>query len=93
MEKYSTEGTVLDLLFRAARENPSKTYCKSAHHEFTYHQFISATIKLSSKISQKKIKNKYVGVLLPNSILFLVAYFAVLISGNTPALLNFLLPE
>ena len=54
MEKYSTEGTVLDLLFRAARENPSKTYCKSADHEFTYHQFISAIIKLSSKISQKK---------------------------------------
>ena len=93
MEKYSTEGTVLDLLFRAARENPSKTYCKSADHEFTYHQFISAIIKLSSKISQKKIKNKYVGVLLPNSILFLIAYFAVLISGNMPALLNFLLPE
>ena len=93
MEKKHKEGTVLDLLFRAARINPSKIYCKSADYEFTYQQFISAIVKLSSKISQKQVKNTYIGVLLPNSLLFLIAYFAVLISGNTPALLNFLLPE
>ena len=61
MEKYSTEGTVLDLLFRAAQENPSKTYCKSANHEFTYHQFISAIIKLLSEISQEKLKISMLG--------------------------------
>ncbi len=93
MEKKNNEGTVLDLLFRAAKNNPSKTYCKSVSHELTYQQFISAMVNLSIKISQKQVKNEYIGVLLPNSILFLVAYFAVLMSGNTPALLNFMLPE
>ena len=93
MEKKFREDTVLDLLFRAAKNNPSKTYCKSVDHEFTYQQFISAIIKLSCEISRKKLRNKYIGILLPNSILFLISYFAVLISGNTPALLNFLLPE
>ncbi len=86
-------STVLDLLFRAANTYPSKTYCKSADHEFTYQHFIAACIKLSKQISKKKIKNEKIGILLPNSILFLITYFAVLISGNRPALLNYLLPN
>ena len=85
--------TVLDLLFHAANTNPSKTYCKSADHKFTYQHFIAACIKLSKEISNKKIKNEQIGILLPNSILFLITYFAVLISGNRPALLNYLLPD
>ena len=93
MEKKNREDTVLDLLFRAAKRNPSKIYCKSVNHNLTYQQFISAVIKLSREISQKQLKNEYIAVLLPNSILFLITYFAVLISGNKPALLNFLLPE
>ena len=93
MEKKFREDTVLDLLIRAARNNPSRTYCKSVAHEFTYQQFISAIIKLSGEITRKKLKNEYIGILLPNSILFLISYFAVLMSGNTPALLNFLLPQ
>ena len=93
MKNTFTNTTVLDLLFNAANRNPSKTYCKSADHEFTYQNFIAACIKLSKKISNKKIKNDQIGILLPNSILFLISYFAVLISGNRPALLNYLLPD
>ncbi len=93
MQKKNREDTVLDLLFRAAKSNPSKTYCKSVSHNLTYQQFMSAVIKLSREISQKQLKNEYIAVLLPNSILFLITYFAVLVSGNKPALLNFLLPE
>ena len=85
--------TVLDLLFRAAKSNPSKTYCKSSHHEFTYQQFINACIRLSNKINDKNINNERIGIFLPNSILFLISYFAILISGNWPALLNHLLPD
>ncbi len=93
MENKFIADTVLDLLFDAANRDPSKIYCKSAHHEFTYQQFISACIKLSKEISQKKIKNERIGILLPNSILFLISYFSTLISGNKPALLNYLLPD
>ena len=93
MENNFTNTTVLDLLFRAAKRNPSKTYCKSAHHEFTYQQFITACMKLSKDIANKNINNERIGILLPNSILFLISYFAILISGNRPALLNYLLPD
>jgi len=93
MEKNITEYTALDLLFHAAKSDPSKTYCKAVDHQFTYQEFISAVVKLASKISGKKLKNDGVGILLPNSILFLIAYFAILMSGNIPVLLNFLLPE
>ena len=62
MKNNFTNTTVLDLLFKAANRNPSKTYCKSAHHEFTYQQFVAACIKLSNKISDKNIKNEIIGI-------------------------------
>ena len=94
MKKKKKEKTRYSTFyFVPPKRNPSKTYCKSASHNLTYQQFISAVIKLSREISQKPLKNEYIAVLLPNSILFLITYFAVLVSGNKPALLNFLLPE
>ena len=93
MENNFKYTTVLDLLIRAANSNPTRTYCKSSQHEFTYQQFLTACIKLSNEISEKNIKNECIGVFLPNSILFLISYFAILISGNRPALLNYLLPD
>ncbi len=88
MKNTFTNTSVLDLLIRATNRSPSKTYCKSTHHEFTYQQFVAACIKLSNEISDKNIKNEKIGIFLPNSILFLISYFAILISGNRPALLN-----
>ena len=93
MQSNSKVTTVIDLLLRATKNNPSKIYCKSDDHEFTYRHFTAACIKLSKQISYKKIKNERIGIFLPNSILFLISYFAILISGNRPALLNYLLPE
>ena len=93
MESKFKSTTVLDLLFQAAKATPSKTYCKSANHEFTYQQFINACIKLANEISNKNINKERIGIFLPNSILFLISYFAILISGNRPALLNYLLPD
>ncbi len=93
MENNFKAYTVLELLLNAANKNPSKVYCKSAKHEFTYQHFVTACIELSKEISKQKLKKKPIGILLPNSILFLISYFAVLISGNKPALLNYLLPD
>ena len=93
MKNTFTNTTVLDLLLNAVNRNPSKTYCKSANHEFTYQQFITACIKLANEISNKKFNKERIGIFLPNSILFLISYFAILISGNRPALLNYLLPD
>ena len=60
METKFESTTVLDLLFQAANTAPSKTYCKSADHEFTYQNFIAASIKLSKgyliKIKMNKLE-------------------------------------
>ena len=77
--KKKREDTVLDILFRATKRNPSKTYCKSASHNLTYQQFISTGYKIVERdIPKTPKKNEYIAVLLPNSILFLITYFAVL---------------
>ena len=82
MENNLKNNTVLDLLFRAANSNPSKTYCKSDYHEFTYQQFITACITLSNKITKKNINNKRIGIFLPNSILFRILPFSFLAIGQ-----------
>ena len=93
METSIKHSNVLNLLLFAAISNPKVIYCKSSKHEFTYEQFVFACIKLSKQIKKNNLRNRYVGILLPNSISFLLTYFAVLLSGNTPALLNYLLPD
>ena len=93
METRIKHSNVLNLLLYAAISNPKVIYCKSSKYEFTYEQFVFACIKLSKQIKKNNLRNRYVGILLPNSISFLLTYFAVLLSGNTPALLNYLLPN
>ena len=93
MEKNYKVNTVLDLLLRSVDKKPHKIYCKYERHEFTYEQFLFACVKLANKIKNKNLRNKSIGILLPNSTSFLLTYFAVLLSGNTPALLNYLLPD
>ncbi len=93
MKNNLKNANVLDLLLYTAKNSPKVTYCKSSSHQFTYEQFVFACIRLSNQIRKKKLKNRTIAILLPNSILFLLTYFAILLSGNTPALLNYLLPE
>ncbi len=93
METSIKNSNVLNLLLNGAKRNPNLIYCKSSKHEFTYEQFVFSCIALAKKIENKNIRNTSVGILLPNSISFLLTYFAVLLSGNTPALLNYLLPN
>ena len=93
MENNKKISDVLDLLLSAAKNTPKVTYCKSSKYEFSYEQFVFACIKLAKEIEKKNIRNRSIGILLPNSIEFLLTYFAVLLSGNTPALLNYLLPD
>ena len=71
MEKHSNASNVLDLLLFAATTSPEVIYCKSSNHEFTYEQFVFASIKLSNQIAQRNLKDKSIAILLPNSILFL----------------------
>ena len=84
--------TILGLLFSAIKENKQKVYCKTHIETITYSDLIQSVFSLSSELNNLP-NDKPVAILLPNSDLFLIAYFAVLISGRSPALLNYLLPE
>ena len=74
METSIKHSNVLNLLLYAAISNPKVIYCKSIKHEFTYEQFVFASIKLSKQIKKKNLRNRYVGILLPNSISFLTLF-------------------
>ena len=86
------DKTILGLLFSAAKENPQKIYCKTHNETITYSDLIQSALSVSLDLNNLP-KDQPVAILLPNSALFLIAYFAVLISGRSPALLNYLLPE
>ena len=86
------DKTILGLLFSAAKENPQKIYCKTHNETITYSDLIQSAMSVSLDLNNLP-KDQPVAILLPNSALFLIAYFAVLISGRSPALLNYLLPE
>ncbi len=84
--------TILGLLFSATRKNPQKIYCKTHNKNLTYSDLVKSASHVSLELRQLP-KDQPVAILLPNSDLFLIAYFAVLMSGRSPALLNYLLPE
>ncbi len=84
--------TILGLLFSATNENPQKIYCKTHNKTLTYSDLVQSASRLSLDL-RKLPKDQPVAILLPNSELFLIAYFAVLMSRRSPALLNYLLPE
>ena len=88
----SNSQTVLGLIISAAKENPNKVYCKTTSGELTYLKLINSVQYLSVKLKNLP-ESSPVAILLPNSDLFIISYFAVLLSGRSPALLNYLLPE
>ena len=57
--------------------------------KFTYKELTRAAFALGGAIARKAAKNERVGVLLPTGAGALIAFFALLSRGRTPAMLNF----
>lgn len=79
--------------FRAAvLRSPDALYCKSATGGLTYSQAAGAIQALANEL-RPSVNGRPVALILPNSKAFLIAYFATLFAGGTPALINHGHPE
>ncbi|MGB0505498.1 MAG: class I adenylate-forming enzyme family protein [Pikeienuella sp.] len=75
-------------VFKAAVElSPDAVYCKNAQDSLTYSQAAGAIQTLADEL-RPEVKGRSVALILPNSHAFLIAYFATLFAGGTPALIN-----
>ncbi len=59
------------------------------HTPITYNQLISRAFILAKLFAQNTAPREYVGLLLPNTVATLIAFFALQLRGRVPAMLNF----
>lgn len=79
--------TIAGAFLAAAMRTPDAVYCKSAGGSLTYAQAAGAIQSLANEL-RPTVQGRSVALILPNSRAFLVAYFASLFAGATPALIN-----
>ncbi|MCX7566382.1 AMP-binding protein [Sulfitobacter sp. F26169L] len=84
--------TVAAAFVAAVQSAPDALYCKSAVGQLTYAQAAGAVLGLADEL-RPAVQGKTVALVLPNSNAFLIAYFATLFAGGTPALINYGHPE
>lgn len=84
--------SVAQAFIAAAQHSPNSIYCKSASGSLTYLQAAGAIQTLAQEI-RPIAHGQPVALILPNSKAFLIAYFATLFAGGTPALINHAHPE
>ena len=84
--------TVAQAFLDTVHSSPNSIYCKSASGSLTYGQAAGAIQTLTQEI-RPIAQGQPVALILPNSIAFLIAYFATLLAGATPALINHAHPE
>lgn len=80
-------NTVAQVFSNAVRQAPDAIFCKTAESSLTYDQAAGAIQTLADEL-RPTIQGKPVAVILPNSMAFLITYFAILFAGGKPALLN-----
>lgn len=78
--------TVAQVFANAVRQAPDTIFCKTAEISLTYEQAAGAVQTLADEL-RPTVEGQQVAVILPNSIAFLVTYFAILFAGGKPALL------
>lgn len=79
---------LVDMLRQRVKEAPDMVVAEELKTKVTMKDFWRKVLGLS-KIIEKKVTDKRVGVLLPTSIANMATVFALLHNGKTPALLNF----
>ena len=84
--------TIASAFLAAVNSAPDAVYCKTADGTLTYAQAAGAVRTLADEL-RPDVAGKAVGLILPNSSAFLIAYFATLFAGGVPALINHGHPE
>ena len=59
------------------------------HKPLSYNRLITSSLALGRKLARDTGPGEYVGVLLPNSVAVVIAFFALQAFGRVPAMLNF----
>ena len=79
--------TIAQVFANAVRQSPDVIFCKNADQTLTYEQAAGAIQAFAEEL-RPTVQGQPVAVILPNSMAFLITYFAVLFAGGMPALLN-----
>lgn len=83
------EMSVPDLLSRAARENGADDAVLAGERSLTYRELEGMSSKLAVHLVSQGVKpGEVVGICLPNSIEFVIAFFAILKCGGVAAAMN-----
>ncbi|WP_234410537.1 AMP-binding protein [Caldalkalibacillus mannanilyticus] len=77
------------LLEASSTYDSNQPICEDLTQQADYKQLLRSTYTLSQKLKKTLEKEETVGLLLPNTIEHVVAFFSLCHLGKTPALLNF----
>lgn len=83
---------VVALFAAAAKAAPQRTYIKTQNLSLSYAGAQAKIADLAESLGPE-VRGRTVALVLPNSAAFLVAYFAVLAAGASPALVNYGHPD
>jgi long-chain acyl-CoA synthetase len=81
-------GTVVDLLFEAARDRPKTVALICGEESIDYAGYAEAVRRLARELRSASLAGDRIATLLPNSLDACIAHFAVLASGRQLAPLN-----
>lgn len=86
--------SVPDLLSRAAKENGAATAIVAGERSVTYNELAAMSSTLAAHLVHNGVKpGEVVGICLPNSIEFVIAFFAILNCGAVVAAMNPAFPK
>jgi acyl-[acyl-carrier-protein]-phospholipid O-acyltransferase/long-chain-fatty-acid--[acyl-carrier-protein] ligase len=78
-----------ELLLQASLNGPKRMICEDLGQQLSYRKLILSSYIFGRKLRPMLLGEAAVGLLLPNSIGYVIALFALLRLGKTPAMLNF----
>jgi len=85
----AAEGTVTELLLRAAKESPDLAALETIEEAITYGELLSSASDMAARLRKAgAVEGSVVATLLPNGIAWLVSYWGAALNGNIVAPLS-----
>ena len=85
-------ATLTEMFRTAAHAHPDRTYCKSGDLSLTYAEAARCIDAHAAKLAPKA-QGRAIALVLPNSLAFLIGYYAILAAGAHPVLVNHAHPD
>lgn len=81
-------SNVIEAFYKMYSDRPNTICVSDNGNTYTYKDILHKAISLSSIISKRRPKDKYIGVLMPLCGFGLISFFAVIISGKIPVMMG-----